>query len=320
MNESIQLRAKVPPELAGERFDHAAAQLFDSFSRARLQTWIRSGDLRLDGAVRRPRDRVAIGAELALDATLEVVLEAQPEAIPLTILFEDEHLIVLDKPSGLVVHPGAGNRAGTLLNALLAHAPELAQLPRAGIVHRLDRQTTGLMVVARSLLAQHRLVRALAARAVTREYFAICNGALSGGATIDAPIGRHPRQRKLMAVIDSGKPAITHYRIAQRYGHYTALKVNLETGRTHQIRVHLAHRRHPLIGDPVYGGRLRLPPGASPPLIEALRSFPRQALHARRLELLHPASGETMAWESPLPADLVALQVVLAAEDPWPSR
>jgi 23S rRNA pseudouridine1911/1915/1917 synthase len=241
----------------------------------------------------------------------------EPEAIALDILYEDDAIIVLNKPAGLVVHPAAGHADGTLVNALLAHAPELAQVPRGGIVHRLDKETSGLMVVARSLAAHSNLVAQLQDRSVKREYCAICIGVMTGGGTIDAPIGRHPRQRKKMAVVAvGGKPAITHYRVTRRFGHHTRVAVSLETGRTHQIRVHMAHRHYPLVGDPVYGGRPRLPRGASDGLIAALRGFPRQALHAQGLGLVHPATGAACQFDVPLPADMQELLRVLETEDP----
>jgi 23S rRNA pseudouridine1911/1915/1917 synthase len=252
-----------------------------------------------------------------VDAELTEEVSWQAQAIDLDVVYEDESILVLNKPAGLVVHPAAGHADGTLVNALLAHAPELSQVPRAGIVHRLDMDTSGIMVVARSLQAHGSLVAQLQARAVTREYLAVCIGAMTGGGTVDAPIGRHPRQRKKMAVLDpGGKPAVTHYRVSQRYGHHTCIRVNLETGRTHQIRVHMAHRHHPLVGDPVYGGRPRLPRGASEELITTLRSFPRQALHARVLGLVHPQRGEEMQFECPLPADILGLLAILEREDP----
>jgi len=317
VGEQIAQTRTVPAELEGERLDQVAARLFPDFSRSRLQAWIRSGELCVDGASRRPRDRVAGGAVLSLRAqpVPEVNWEAQP--IALDIVFEDEEILVLDKPAGLVVHPAAGHADGTLVNALLSHAPELERLPRGGIVHRLDRETSGIMVVARTLRAHTRLVAQLQARSVKREYCAVCVGAMTGGGTVDAPIGRHPRQRKKMAVVESGgKPAVTHYRVAQRFGHHTRVAVTLETGRTHQIRVHMAYRHYPLLGDPLYGGRPRIPAGASERLITALRGFGRQALHARVLGLCHPGTGEQMQFECPLPGDLSALLAVLAAEDP----
>ncbi|MCB1856618.1 MAG: 23S rRNA pseudouridine(1911/1915/1917) synthase RluD [Halieaceae bacterium] len=317
MDQRIEMAAIVPLELDGERLDQIAARLFSDYSRSRLQNWIRAGDLQVDGKRCRPRDKVTAGArlELAADPVAEISWRAQPMA--LDILYEDDSIIVLDKPAGLVVHPAAGHADGTLVNALLDHAPELACVPRGGIVHRLDRDTSGIMVVARTLTAHHDLVAQLQARTVSREYCAVCIGAMTGGGTVDAPMGRHPRQRKKMAVLAAGgKPAITHYRVATRFRHHTRIVVNLETGRTHQIRVHMAYRRFPLVGDPVYGGRPRIPPGASAELIAALRGFPRQALHARALELVHPASGEPVQFACPLPDDLRDLLAVLEREDP----
>lgn len=317
MTQTIREQAEVGTELAGERLDQAAARLFPDYSRSRLQDWIRKGELRCDGRAAKPRDKVAPGALLTLEALLEDEVSWAPQSIDLDILYEDEHLLVLNKPAGLVVHPAAGHADGTLVNALIHHDPAFAQLPRGGIVHRLDRETSGVMVAAKSLLGHHSLVDQLHARTVKRQYCAVCIGALTGGGTVDAPMGRHPRQRKKMAVVEQGgKPAITHYRIARRFAHHTRLAVNLETGRTHQIRVHLAWRHYPLIGDPVYGGRPRIPAGASARLIEALRGFPRQALHAESLGLLHPASGEFMEFDCPLPEDLQALLQVLEEEDP----
>jgi 23S rRNA pseudouridine1911/1915/1917 synthase len=317
MGEKLQLSARVPVNLHGERFDQAAAALFPGYSRSRLQAWIKKGDLCCEGEIRRPRDKVEEGFELSLDTELAPEVDWQPEAVTLDMLYEDSEILVLNKPAGMVVHPAAGHAAGTLVNALLAHAPELAQLPRAGIVHRLDKDTSGLMVVARTLSAHHHLVEQLQARTVSREYSAICVGVLTGGGTIDEPIGRHPRQRKKMAVVPvGGKSAITHYRVDERFGHHTSIKVKLETGRTHQIRVHMAHRHYPLVGDPAYGGRPRIPRNASAELIEALRAFRRQALHARALGLIHPASGEDMHFQCDLPQDLVSLLQVLRSEDP----
>ncbi len=317
MGEVIRQEAVVDASLDGERLDAAAARLFPDFSRSRLQGWIRSGALRADGDQRRPRDRVTTGCRLVLEAEQEIEVDWQPQAIELDIVYEDDSVLVLNKPAGLVVHPAAGHADGTLVNALLNHDPALAELPRGGIVHRLDKDTSGIMVVARTLAAHHHLVDQLQARTVKRQYCAVCVGALTGGGTIDEPIGRHPRQRKKMAVLAAGgKPAITHYRVARRFGHHTQLTVNLETGRTHQIRVHLAHRLFPLVGDPVYGGRPRVPRGASSRLLETLRNFPRQALHAEALGLLHPRSGDPLHFECPLPDDMRHLLDVLAAEDP----
>lgn len=317
MKETIELAAEVPAELDGERLDQVAARLFPAYSRSRLQAWIRTGELQVGGEQRRPRDRVRRGDRLVVAAELVQEVGWQAQAIDLDIIYEDHSILVLNKPAGLVVHPAAGHADGTLVNALLAHAPELAQLPRAGIVHRLDMETSGIMVVARSLTAHHHLVAQLQARTVRREYCAVCIGAMTGGGTVDAPMGRHPRLRKKMAVLgNGGKTAITHYRVTRRFAHHTRITVNLETGRTHQIRVHMAHRHYPLVGDPLYGGRPRIPRGASGELIEALRSFPRQALHAQALGLIHPDSGQEMRFECPLPADLVGLLEILEREDP----
>ena len=317
MGERIRQQARVPEELEGARLDQVAAQLFPDYSRSRLQSWIKKGQLCADGQVLRPRDKVAAGVVLQLDAELEQETGWQPQAIDLDILFEDDSILVLNKPAGLVVHPAAGHADGTLVNALLAHAPELSQLPRAGIVHRLDMETSGTMVVARTLAAHHHLVAQLQARTVKREYCAVCIGAMTGGGTIEAAIGRHPRHRKKMAVLAvGGKPAVTHYRVTERFAHHTRVTVTLETGRTHQIRVHMAHRHYPLVGDPVYGGRPRIPAGASDQLITALRGFQRQALHAQALGLVHPRSGDTLQFDCPLPEDLLSLLSVLQREDP----
>lgn len=317
MTERVQLQASVPPEMHGSRLDQAAARLFPGYSRSRLQGWIRQGALSVDGRPGRPRDKVAAGASLQVDALLDAAVGWQAQDIALDILHEDAAILVINKPAGLVVHPAAGHAEGTLVNAVLAHAPGLEQLPRAGIVHRLDKDTSGVLVVAKTLPAHLDLVEQLQARSVRREYSALCVGAMTGGGTVDAPIGRHPRQRKKMAVVAAGgKHAVTHYRLLRRFGHYSRIAVNLETGRTHQIRVHMAHRHHPLVGDPVYGGRPRIPAGASDRLVEALRGFSRQALHARSLGLLHPESREPVQFECPLPRDMRDLIEVLEQEDP----
>ena len=316
MPEQVSEAAQVKESQGGKRFDQVAAELFPDFSRARLQAWIRSGELRLDGRQLRPRDRVEPGAHVTLNATLEEAVSWAPEPIALDVVHEDQDVLVINKPVGLVVHPAAGNRDGTLVNALLHRYPELADLPRAGIVHRLDKDTSGLMMVARSLPGHTRLVSQLQARTVEREYLAICFGAVTGSGTVDAPIGRHSTARTRMAVVpNGGKPAITHFRIAERFGHHTLLAIRLETGRTHQIRVHMAHRRHPLVGDVLYAGRLRLPPDPAPQLRDMLRGFRRQALHARRLGFEHPATGEFVAWDAPLPADMQLLRDTLQQYD-----
>lgn len=317
MIDRVELQASVPQEMHGSRLDQVAARLFPQYSRSRLQEWIKAGAVSVDGKQCRPRDKVLVGASVQIDAQLETEVAWQGQDIALEIVYEDDTLLVVNKPAGLVVHPAAGHAQGTLVNALLAHAPELSMLPRAGIVHRLDMDTSGLLVVARTLPAHHHLVEQLQARTVKREYCALVIGAMTGGGTVDAAMGRHPRQRKKMAVTAvGGKPAITHYRLAQRFGHHSRITVNLETGRTHQIRVHMSHRHYPLIGDPLYGGRPRIPKGASDLLVDTLRHFPRQALHARSLGFIHPASGEQVQFECPLPEDIVNLIAVLEAEDP----
>ena len=307
MPEQISLKATIPETVHGKRLDQALAGLFPDYSRSRLQKWLKDGQITLNGQHARAREKVYGGEEVVIQAQLEEEGHWQAEAIPLDIVFEDEHILVINKPAGLVVHPAAGNSHGTMLNALLHHAPELAQVPRAGIVHRLDKDTTGLLVVARTLPAQKYLVEQLQARAFLREYLAVVNGVLVSGGSVDAPIGRHPVQRKRMAVVESGKEAITHYRIQERFRHHSLLNLRLETGRTHQIRVHMAHIQHPLIGDPVYGGRLKLPPRCSDRLAQTLRKFHRQALHAARLGLEHPVTGEQMEWEVPMPEDMEQL-------------
>lgn len=310
-DETLRLSAEVPESLAGKRLDQVLAALFPDYSRSRLKQWVTEGGVSVDGRQLRPKDKLLGGESIALEATLEADTTFEPEPIELDIVYEDGAILVLNKPPGLVVHPAAGNWQGTLLNALLHHFPPIAKVPRAGIVHRLDKSTTGLLVVAKTIEAQTALVEQLQARSFTREYDAVVNGVLTGGGTVDAPIGRHPVDRKRMAVVQSGKPAVTHYRLAERFRAHTHIKVQLETGRTHQIRVHMAHQRYPLVGDPVYGGRLRIPPASGEALQQMLRHFGRQALHASRLGLHHPVSGEYMEWTVPLPEDMQRLLKVL---------
>jgi 23S rRNA pseudouridine1911/1915/1917 synthase len=304
-------QAVVPDEAAGRRFDAVVAELFPEYSRSRLSSWIKSGDVLLSGESARPRDPVRGGETVTLAAVAEVRTEAVAEDIPLDILYEDADLFVLDKPAGLVVHPGAGNPAGTLVNALLHRDPGLAVLPRAGIVHRLDKDTSGVMVVARTLPAHTGLVAQLAAREVHRQYLAVVVGALVSGGTANAAIDRHPRDRLRMAVREDGKDAVTHFRLRERFRAHTALECRLETGRTHQIRVHMQHLRHPIVGDPLYGGPLKLPKGATEALAGELRGFKRQALHAEILEFAHPVSGQPVRVSAPVPADMVGLLGVL---------
>ncbi len=310
----VSRQQPVPLALAGQRFDQALATMFPEFSRSRLAGWIKDGVARIDGRCAKPKDPVRGGEQVVIDAEIEPAVEARPEPIPLTLLYEDEHLLIVDKPAGLVVHPGAGNPSGTLVNALLHLDGRLAALPRAGIVHRLDKDTSGCLLVARTLEAHAALVAQLAARDIHRQYEAVVQGCLVAGGTVDAPIDRHPADRLRMAVVAHGRPAVTHYRLRQRFRAHTQLQLQLETGRTHQIRVHMAHIRHPIVGDPLYGGGLKLPKGASPALAEALRGFRRQALHAERLEFVHPISGAPVFADAPRPADLQALLDALAAD------
>lgn len=303
----------VPPELAGLRLDQALAQMFPQYSRSRLTQWLKKGLITVDGEARRPRDAVAGGESVALTAQSEPQVTSRPEPLALDVVYEDDALLVINKPAGLVVHPGAGNPHGTLMNGLLHHAPGLADLPRAGIVHRLDKDTSGLLLVGKTLTAHTALTRALAERDIARHYQAVCNGVLTAGGTIDAPIKRHPVDRLRMSVQSDGKPAITHYRVLQRYAAHTYISVKLDTGRTHQIRVHFAHRRHPLVGDQVYGGRLALPRGSDEQFADALRGFRRQALCATRLALRHPLDADhELEFEVEPPADFKALLVELA--------
>ena len=304
----------VPQDSAGLRFDQALARALPQYSRARIAAWIASGAVQVDGRPLRGKDRVLGGEQVRIRAELPAETRLGPEAIPLEVLFRDRAILVIDKPAGLVVHPGAGNPRHTLQNALLALDPKLALVPRAGLVHRLDKDTSGLLLVARTPEAYTALTGAMAAREITREYLTVCTGVMTGGGTIDEPIGRHRTQRTRMAVRSDGRPAVTHYRVAKRFRAHTLVRVTLDTGRTHQIRVHLAHLGFPVVGDPVYGGRRRLPAGATPALAEELRTFPRQALHAARLKLRHPLTGREMEWEAPLPSDMQRLLAALEAD------
>lgn len=310
MNAEPTIRT-IPAELAGQRLDQALAKLFPEYSRSRLKAWLLKGAIIVNGVSPRPRDPVEGGETVTLHAEPEVSVTAAAEAIALNVVHEDEALLIINKPAGLVVHPGAGNSRGTLMNGLLHHLPELEELPRAGIIHRIDKDTTGLLVIAKTVIAHTSLVRQLADREISRHYLAVCNGVLTGGGTINEPLGRHRLDRKRMCVREDGKPAVTHYTVLERFAAHTLINVKLETGRTHQIRVHFAHRRHALVGDPVYGGRLALPKGAGDDLIGMLRRFRRQALHAATLELEHPQSGATLRFEAPLPDDFQDLLTVL---------
>ncbi|MEM5536744.1 23S rRNA pseudouridine(1911/1915/1917) synthase RluD [Neptuniibacter pectenicola] len=314
MSDQIQLQAQVGNDLVGKRLDQAVAQLFPEYSRSRLQGWIKDGSLTVDGVVKRPRDKLFGGEIVAIDAELEKIEDHQPQNIPLDIVYEDDHILIVNKPAGLVVHPAIGHRDSTLLNALLYHCPEIAQVPRAGIVHRLDMDTTGLMVVAKTIMAQTELVTQLQERSMGREYEAVVNGVMTGGGMVDEPMGRHSKHRQKMAVVGVGKEAVTHYRVLKKLRAHTHIRLKLETGRTHQIRVHMAHINYPLVGDQLYGGRFRLPKGCSDEMLKTLRDFKRQALHAKKLELWHPHSGELVSWEVDLPDDFQHLLQVLTAD------
>lgn len=314
--EKFLLNATVAPDMAGMRLDQAAAALFPDFSRGRLQAWIKAGKLQVNGSSARSKDKLLGGEALSLQAESEARDEWQAEDIPLDIVYEDEALLVLNKPVGLVVHPAAGNRQGTLLNALLHHAPGLEQLPRAGIVHRLDKDTSGLMVVAKTLASHAALVAQLQEREIQRQYQAVVTGVVTAGGEVDVPLGRHPRQRTKRAVVHGagGKPARTHYRVLAKYRHHSLLRLKLETGRTHQIRVHMAHIGYPLVGDQTYGGRLKLPKACTPELREYLQQFKRQALHAFCLGLVHPETLDYVEWQATLPEDIERLLSALAED------
>jgi 23S rRNA pseudouridine1911/1915/1917 synthase len=313
MSKNIASSQVVGTDLSGLRLDQAAAQLFPEYSRARLQQWIKDGDLLVDGQPGKVKDKVFGGEELSLQAEPENSDQYEPEDIDLNIVHEDEAVLIINKPVGLVVHPAAGNYTGTLLNGLLSYCPALAELPRAGIVHRLDKDTSGLMVVAKTLEAHLDLVTQLQQRSVTRHYEAIVQGVLTAGGTIDAPIGRHPVQRQKRAVSEgeSAREAITHYRVKTRFRCHTHVQVQLETGRTHQIRVHMAHLGYPVVGDQVYGGRFKPPRAAAPQLLDFLQHFKRQALHAHTLGFYHPDTTIYVQWEAPLPDDMQVLLTLL---------
>ena len=306
-HQQIRDSARADSSHAGMRLDQLAAQLFPDYSRARLQKWIRNGALTVDGRAARPTHRVIGNETLRLDAAVEKDDTVRSQDIPIDVIFADEDIIVVNKPAGLVVHPAAGNPDSTLQNALLHYDENLASLPRSGIVHRLDKETSGVMVVARSLRAHTSLVEQLQGRTMKRIYRAVATGLIAASGTVDAPIGRHPTHRKRMAVVGSGKPAVSHYRVLKRFDGATYIEVSLESGRTHQIRVHMTHIGHPLAGDPVYGRGLKLKRGFPAGLVEAVRAFPRQALHAYRLSLQHPGSGENVRFVAPLPEDIEQL-------------
>ncbi len=310
--QSVEIRHLFDEKVYGQRLDFALAQEFPEYSRSRIQDWIKKGFISINNqVVTSPKHKMDGFEEIEINAIIEVQGEWKPQAIELNIAYEDDDLLVINKPSGLVVHPGAGNQDGTLVNALLHHAPELANLPRAGIIHRLDKETTGLLVVAKTIAAHTDLVEQLQRRAFTREYDAVTNRVMVSGGTVDAAIGRHPTKRTSMAVTPDGKRAITHYRIVEKFLDHSHIKLRLETGRTHQIRVHMAHLKFPLIGDPLYSGRYRTPTKIISDLTEHLGKFKRQALHASLLGLNHPATGEYIEWRAELPEDMQGLLVSL---------
>ncbi|MBE2896291.1 23S rRNA pseudouridine(1911/1915/1917) synthase RluD [Pasteurellaceae bacterium HPA106] len=315
MTKELELIVDVSPQQLGQRLDQVLAEQLSDYSRSRIKTWIEQDLVQVNGVVvNKPREKMMGDERISVRVQVEDENRFEPQNIPLDIVYEDDDIIVINKPAGLVVHPGAGNPDGTVLNALLYHYPPIAQVPRAGIIHRLDKDTTGLMVVAKTIPAQTRLVSALQKRKITREYEAIAFGIMTKGGMVDEPMARHATKRTQMAVHPMGKPAVTHYRIMARFRNYTRLRLRLETGRTHQIRVHMAHIAHPLLGDPVYGGRPRPPKNASDDFLRVLREFKRQALHAVMLRLEHPITGEQMEWFAPLPEDFVQLVDALKAD------
>ncbi len=312
--QSELLAAQVTDALAGKRFDQALAELFPQFSRSRLTSWIKDGKALLNDAEARPRDPVSPGDQVRIEAEMREEVSDAPEDIALDVIYEDADVLVINKVAGLVVHPGAGNPNGTLVNALLHRDPKLREVPRAGIVHRLDKDTSGALVVARNVEAHAALVAQLSEREVNRRYLAIVVGEIIAGNRIDKPIDRSPHDRLKMAVREGGREAVTHYRVAERFRAHTLLTCQLETGRTHQIRVHLASIRHAIVGDPLYGTGLKIPKAATAELDVALRAFRRQALHAQFLEFEHPRSGKLVSTEAPVPADMLNLLAVLRAD------
>lgn len=315
MAQQIELTNTVKDSQLGQRLDQAVAELFADFSRSRLKEWLLDGKVQVNGEViTKPRTKVMGGEIITVQAELEDEERWEAQDIPLDIVYEDDDIIVINKPRDFVVHPGAGTPDGTVLNALLFHYPAIAEVPRAGIVHRLDKDTTGLMVVAKTVPAQTHLVRALQKRNITREYEAIAIGTMTAGGMIDKPIGRHSTKRTLMAVSPLGKSAVTHYRVAEHFREHTRIRLRLETGRTHQIRVHMSYLQHPLLGDTAYGGRARIPKGATEELAEMIRGFDRQALHAVMLRFNHPVTGEELEFHAPVPDDMVEMAEALRVD------
>lgn len=315
MAQEIQLTATINESQLGQRLDQALAELFPDYSRSRIKEWILDDRVQVNGRlVNKPKEKMLGGEQISIDALIDEDMRFEPQNLPLNIVYEDDDILVINKPRDFVVHPGAGNPDGTVLNALLYHYPDIADVPRAGIVHRLDKDTTGLMVVAKTVPAQTRLVESLQLREITREYEAVANGRMTAGGKVEEPISRHPTKRTHIAVNPMGKPAVTHYRVMEHFRAHTRLRLRLETGRTHQIRVHMAHINHPLVGDQLYGGRPRPLKGASDEFRDALREFDRQALHATMLRLYHPITGIQMEWHAPIPDDMVKLIEVLKAD------
>ena len=315
MSQLVEADFVVPLELSDMRFDHVMTELMPDYSRSRLQQWIKQGKIRINGEQLKPKEKIKVNDLIEVKAELESQGEWLPEDIPLNIVYQDDDILIINKPSNMVVHPAAGNYKGTLVNALLHHFPEIESVPRAGIVHRLDKDTTGLMVVAKTLKAHAHIVEQLQSREMGREYEAVVSGVMTGGGTVNEPIARSTKNRKKMAVTPFGKRAVTHYRVLERFNAHTHIRVKLETGRTHQIRVHMTHIKKPLIGDTVYGGRLKLPQTASDDFKDHLRSFDRQALHAKKITLVHPSTLEEMSWESELPEDINQLVSKLREND-----
>ena len=309
--EDNQIDEKIPENCIGFRLDKALATMFGQYSRSAIQQWIKDGLVTLDGQAAGQKTKVKEGQSVVINVPEPVATDSAAQDIPLDLVYQDEDILVINKPAGLVVHPGTGNRDGTLLNALLHFDDSLAVLPRAGIVHRIDKETTGLLVIARNDRAVKHLVEAIQQKQVRREYLAVISSQIVAGGTIDAPIGRHSRDRVKMAVSNRGKTAVTHFRVEEKFRAHTLVRVILETGRTHQIRVHMSWQGHPIIGDPVYGKRLTVPPSSSEILINTLRNFKRQALHAETLALHHPVSGELLSWTVPMPSDMQKLVDVL---------
>ena len=306
----------IPERMTGDRLDVALSEMLPDYSRSKITAWIKSGDALINNKAFKPKDKVNGSQMVMLSLNKKQNNDWSAENIALNIVFEDEDIIIINKPFGLVTHPGVGNWNGTLANALLYYDPELSKLDRAGIVHRLDKNTSGLMVIARNEKSQKYLVEQLQSHSVVREYSAIVYGHMISGGSVNDPIGRDPKDRTKQAVSSNGKDATTHYRVIERFKSHTHVKAILETGRTHQIRVHLSHIGYPLLGDPMYGGRVRFPKKASDILKESLLGFKRQALHSKKLTLNHPSTGELMSWKAPLPDDMLELLAILNEFDP----